>query len=31
MARLPDDLNIILSKLRSGQHRVQIQHEHLEA
>ncbi len=30
MTRLPDDLNIILSKLRQGNIRVQIQHEHLE-
>jgi ubiquinone biosynthesis protein len=28
--RLPDDLNTILSKLRQGNIRVQIQHEHLE-
>ncbi len=31
MTRLPDDLNIILSKLRQGNIRVQIQHEHLES
>lgn len=31
MARLPDDLNIILSKLRQGNIRVHIQHEHLES
>lgn len=31
MARLPDDLSIILSKLRQGNIRVHIQHEHLES
>jgi ubiquinone biosynthesis protein len=29
-ARLPDDLSIILSKLRQGKMEVHIQHEHLE-
>jgi len=29
-ARLPDDLNIILSKLRQGSIQVHVQHEHLE-
>ena len=31
MARLPDDLNIVLSKLRQGNIRVHVQHEHLES
>ncbi len=30
MARLPDDLNIILSRLRQGNIQVHVQHEHLE-
>jgi ubiquinone biosynthesis protein len=30
-ARLPDDLNIILSKMRQGKMEVHIQHEHLES
>jgi ubiquinone biosynthesis protein len=31
IGRLPDDLNVILSKLRQGNIRVHVQHEHLEA
>jgi ubiquinone biosynthesis protein len=31
MARLPDDLSIILSKLRQGNIQVHVQHEHLES